>query len=190
MSLLTKPISLLYESSFRDEIRKLKEVFYKPVFSQNFPPIFIALTATMSKSNLKQLLHLTTIYFPDKSKLWGGPEAVKQHNITLSQHCGSEYNAQLDLLASYLLPLLIIDCSLPLKRNSIKKRLMLTSFIYFPSALVPEFVREPDAFLIELAFWHTSFYFRVYFSNYSCVPTIEKNTIPQLQHTHQSTHVQ
>ena len=43
----------IHGSSFREEIRKLKVVFYKPVFSQKFPPIFIALTATMSKSNLK-----------------------------------------------------------------------------------------------------------------------------------------
>jgi len=98
---------VIHGLSFREEIRKLNVVFYKPVFSQKFPPIFIALTATMSKSNLKQLLHLTTIYFPDRSKLWGGGEAFEQHNISLSQHCGSEYNAQLDLLASYLLPLLI-----------------------------------------------------------------------------------
>ena len=47
------PLFVIHGSSFREEIRKLKVVFYKPVFSQKFPPIFIALTATMSKSNLK-----------------------------------------------------------------------------------------------------------------------------------------
>ena len=71
-------------STFRDELRTLTNLFFEVVFKVGaaFHPIFLAMTATMSKTLLVKLSQLTNVPWTEpKHQLWAGADAFQQRYI-------------------------------------------------------------------------------------------------------------
>ena len=71
-------------STFREEMRTLTVLFFEVVFKKGaaFHPIFLAMTATMSKTLLVKLSQLTNVpWTKPQHQLWADANAFKQRDI-------------------------------------------------------------------------------------------------------------
>ena len=69
-------------SSFCEEIRYLQHNFFAPLYAgANSGPIFLAMTATMSKQTLATLSSLVAIGFPLDKRVWADANALLYKNI-------------------------------------------------------------------------------------------------------------
>ena len=89
-------------SSFCEEIRYLQHNFFAPLYAgTNSGPIFLALTATMSKQTLATLSSLVAIGFLLEKRVWADAEAFAQRNIDMHHQVSSDYTKTLDCVVDY-----------------------------------------------------------------------------------------
>ena len=94
-------------SSFRSELRLVGEEFLKPVFGGEqargrFRPFFLALSATVSLTDLTTFGALTGVGFPHKYRMWGDFHHFAMPNCHLGIRIGSEYTRSLDIIRRHL----------------------------------------------------------------------------------------
>ena len=74
-------------STFRDELRVLTTIFFAVVFKEGaaYHPLFLAMTATMTKPLLVKLSELTNVPWTEKKhQLWANADAFKQRYIKVT----------------------------------------------------------------------------------------------------------
>jgi len=90
-------------SSFRSEIRQLKNDFFDPTFkNSNRSPLFVGASATLSNLALSMISELTTIEFPIDHCVWAEYSQFEQDSIHMSHNLTSTYTKQLDKVIDYL----------------------------------------------------------------------------------------
>ncbi|KAL7543828.1 hypothetical protein ACHAWF_007470, partial [Thalassiosira exigua] len=90
-------------ASFRPEVRKLGEEFFRPIFdTAGWTPIAIAMTATMSQRNLRVYSEITHVDFKKESRYWPEADDFAQHYIRMSQRVTSSYASELDFIVETL----------------------------------------------------------------------------------------
>jgi len=90
-------------SSFRSEIRQLKNDFFHPTFKNaNKCPLFVGASATLSKLGLSVISDLTTIGFPIDHCVWAEYSQFEQDSIHMTHNLTSTYTKQLDKVTDYL----------------------------------------------------------------------------------------
>ena len=76
-------VHVQHGTSFREEIRELRDVFFRPVFAGAWPrPLFLATTATLPADYPDDLSNLVALPFPPESILRGSTESFSQREIT------------------------------------------------------------------------------------------------------------
>jgi superfamily II DNA helicase RecQ len=89
-------------SSFREEIRFLQHEFFAPLYAGNDGgPLFLAMTATMSKPTLATFMSLTSVGFPLANRVWADAVAFAQPNIAMSHVVSSEYTKNLNSVVEH-----------------------------------------------------------------------------------------
>ena len=81
-----------------EKIYYLQHNFFALLYAstKNSGPIFLALTATMSKQTLATLSSLVAIGFPLEKRVWADAEAFAQTNVDMHHQVLSEYSKTLD----------------------------------------------------------------------------------------------
>ena len=89
-------------ASFRMEIRKLRKVFWDVVLSQQFSPLVLVMTGTMSQRNLTTFTKLTSLDFPPESTQWETSNDFEQRYLSMDLIISSKYTTHLNLVATFL----------------------------------------------------------------------------------------
>ena len=75
-------VHVQHGTSFREEIRELRDIFFRQVFAELlYRPLFLTTTATLPQDYVQDLGNLVAMSFPRGAVLRGSPESFRQREI-------------------------------------------------------------------------------------------------------------